>query len=79
MPAVAESEPSPLVTEQQNIAYTTVDGEPILLDAFLPNTAMKRRPAIVLLHAGGWAIGDKTSFVDDARAGSRSSASSCSR
>jgi acetyl esterase len=67
VPAVAQSEPSPAVTEQQNIAYATIDGEPILLDALLPNTSARRRPAIVLIHAGGWAIGDKVSFVDDAR------------
>ncbi len=66
-PAVAQSEPSPSVTEQQDIVYTTVDGEPVLLDAFLPMTSVKKRPAVVLIHAGGWAIGDQTSFVDDAR------------
>ena len=44
-PAAAQSEPSPSVTEQNDIAYTTVDGEPILLDAFLPNTSAKKRPA----------------------------------
>jgi acetyl esterase len=65
--AGAQSVPSPSVAEQNDIVYTTVDGEPVLLDAFLPNTSPKKRPAIVLLHAGGWAVGDKTSFVDDAR------------
>jgi len=65
--AGAQSVPSPSVAEQNDIDYTTVDGEPVLLDAFLPNTSPTKRPAIVLLHAGGWAVGDKTSFVDDAR------------
>ena len=59
VPAVAQSEPSPSVTEQNDIVYATVDGEPILLDAFLPNTSVTHRPAIVLLHAGGWSVGDK--------------------
>jgi acetyl esterase len=66
-PALAQSEPSPSVTEQHDIVYTTVDGEPVTLDAFVPMTSVKKRPAVVLIHAGGWAIGDKTSFVDDAR------------
>ena len=66
-PAIAQSVPSPSVTEQTNVVYTTVDGEPVLLDAYLPNTKALKRPAIVLLHGGGWAVGDKTSFVDIAR------------
>jgi acetyl esterase/lipase len=67
VPSGAQSVPSPSVTEQNDVAYTTVDGEPVLLDAFLPNTAAKKRPAVVLLHGGGWAAGDKTAFVDEAR------------
>ena len=65
--AVADSVPSPSVTEQNDVVYATVDGAPVLLDAFLPNTAAKKRPAVVLVHGGGWASGDKTSFVDEAR------------
>ena len=46
--AGAQSEPSPAVVEQHDLVYATVDGEPILLDAFLPATAPKKRPAVVL-------------------------------
>jgi acetyl esterase len=69
--AVAQSEPSPSVVERNDIVYTTVDGEPVLLDAFLPMTSGKKRPALVLIHGGGWAVGDKLSFIDDARLLSR--------
>src|SRR5204863_379887 len=36
--AVAQSEPSPAVVEQPGLVFATVDGEPILLDAYLPVT-----------------------------------------
>jgi acetyl esterase len=65
--AVAQSEPSPAVTEQPNLVYATVDGEPILLDAYLPATTPKQRPAVVLIHGGGWGTGTSTDFVDYAR------------
>jgi acetyl esterase/lipase len=67
MPAVAQSEPSPAVVEQPNLVYATVDGEPILLDAYLPVTTPKHRPAVVLIHGGGWGTGTRADFVDYAR------------
>ncbi|MEW6221610.1 MAG: alpha/beta hydrolase [Thermodesulfobacteriota bacterium] len=44
-----------------DLPYNTVDGEPLLLDAAIPHgcTAASRCGLVLVLHGGGFAIGDK--------------------
>ena len=44
---------------ETDVVWRTVDGEQLTLDAYLPATKKKDRPAIVLIHGGGWRQGDK--------------------
>ena len=43
----------------QNIEYANIDGEPLLIDLYLPKNAAKPLPIIVWVHGGGWASGSK--------------------
>ncbi|MEJ7740896.1 MAG: alpha/beta hydrolase [Chitinophagaceae bacterium] len=49
------------VTEQKNISYCKVGDRSLYLDAFLPKTNIKAaRPAILIIHGGGWRTGNRT-------------------
>ena len=48
------------VDVQQDIAY--YDGGPVL-DAYLPKDGQTKRPALVMVHGGGWNSGDKAEFA----------------
>src|SRR5689334_12346121 len=56
---------------ETNVVYGEVDGQKLLLDVHLPGG--KRvdpkgtlRPAMVLLHGGGWKMGSKADFHEAA-------------
>jgi acetyl esterase len=51
------------VTVRQNVVYRTVDGESLLLDAYVPETRTGRRPVALLVHGGSWRAGDKSNLV----------------
>jgi acetyl esterase/lipase len=63
-PAVAQSDAG--ITVTKGVVYRSVDGEKLTLDAYLPVTGRKR-PAIVLIHGGGWQGGDKAHFTLEAQ------------
>jgi acetyl esterase/lipase len=44
---------------QQDVYYGTVDGHTLLLDVYEPGAHSDLRPAIVLIHGGGWTSFDK--------------------
>ena len=46
--------------------FATVDGVPLLADAYVPDTAARRRPALVLVHGGSWLGGDRGSMGEEA-------------
>jgi acetyl esterase/lipase len=47
----------------QTHTFATVDGRPLLLDAYLPSgTASGLRPALIVVHGGSWSGGDKSDF-----------------
>ena len=48
------------VDVQQDIAY--YEGGPVL-DAYLPKDGQTKRPALVMVHGGGWNSGDKAEFA----------------
>ena len=48
------------VEVQQDIPY--YEGGPVL-DAYLPKNGQTKRPALVMVHGGGWNSGDKAEFA----------------
>src|SRR5437764_13373091 len=50
------------VTVKQDVTYRTVDGEQLGLDVYQPATKGQNRPAVVVVHGGGWTQGDKALF-----------------
>ena len=48
------------VTVQENIPYGSVNGEPLVLDVYAPaENGKETRPAVILIHGGGWTAFDK--------------------
>jgi acetyl esterase len=64
-PLYYELETYPDIPVIENVQYGTVDGVPLLLDVCLPEEiegdpeAIEPRPAILSIHGGSWAHGDK--------------------
>ena len=49
------------VKEKRNITYCKIGERKLLLDAFYPSAkAKERRPAIIIIHGGGWRTGNRT-------------------
>lgn len=55
------------VDVRKDIEYGTANGKRLLLDAYVPPPAKGRRPAVVMIHGGGWRAGDKASWAPEAR------------
>jgi acetyl esterase len=51
------------VTVKNDVTYRTVDGEQLGLDVYQPAKKGKSRPAVVVVHGGGWTQGDKSWFA----------------
>jgi acetyl esterase len=51
------------VTVKNDVTYRTVDGEQLGLDVYSPAKKGKSRPAVVVVHGGGWRAGDKSWFA----------------
>jgi acetyl esterase/lipase len=48
---------------KRDVTYRTVDGEQLALDVYQPGKKGKDRPAVVIVHGGGWRMGDKALFA----------------
>ena len=49
------------VKEQMNLVYCEKGDRKLLLDAFVPaGRSAKKRPAVLIIHGGGWRSGDRT-------------------
>ena len=53
------------VDVRRDIRYGVANGKPLLLDAYVPPGG-DRRPAVVMIHGGGWRMGDKASWAPEA-------------
>ena len=63
-PAAAGAQP---VDVRRDIEYGIANGKRLLLDAYVPAGAgEERRPAVVMIHGGGWRVGDKASWQPEA-------------
>ncbi len=58
MPADFSGEPE----VQQDVAYGTAGGHALLLDVYQPGEHSDLRPAVVLIHGGGWTSFDKSTM-----------------
>lgn len=55
------------VRVEQNAVYGIADGQPLLLDAYLPPRNGRGRAAVIWIHGGSWAAGDKRDWAGPAR------------
>jgi acetyl esterase/lipase len=55
------------VETQRGMAYGEVDGEDLLLDAYLPPAREAPRPAVILIHGGFWTSGSRSDMSVAAR------------
>ncbi len=65
IPAAAQqtSQPTDAVSVENDVQYGAQSGEKLLLDLYQPaDHAAKPRPAIVLIHGGGWTSFDKSTM-----------------
>ena len=54
---------NPLSSVQQDVPYSTIDGRPLMLDIYQPaEQSSAPRPAVVLIHGGGWTSFDKSTM-----------------
>jgi acetyl esterase/lipase len=51
------------VVSETDVAFGEAGGEKLLLDVYRPQKAEGKRPAVVLVHGGGWRGGDKRGFA----------------
>ena len=57
------------VIAERNVGYGTADGQALRLDLYRPMApSAAPRPAVVFVHGGGWAAGDKRDFDGAAQA-----------
>jgi acetyl esterase/lipase len=57
---------APGVEVRRDVVYGTAGGKPLLLDAYVPPGPASDRPAVLLVHGGGFRVGDKASFAPEA-------------
>ena len=50
------------VVEKRNLVYRNIDGRQLHIDAFRPS-AKGNRPAILIIHGGGWRSGDRSQHI----------------
>jgi acetyl esterase/lipase len=59
---VGDTAPTPEPGQTADIVFAVVDGVPLTLDLYLPETEGPH-PAVVLIHGGAWQSGDKASHA----------------
>ena len=57
---------APAPAPVMDIEYGTANGKRLLLDAYVPPAGEDPRPAVVMIHGGGWRAGDKASWRPEA-------------
>jgi len=55
------------VNETSNLTYGTSDPDEVL-DAYVPIDGKTSRPAVIVVHGGGWVSGDKSTFASESLA-----------
>ena len=57
---IVKPEHTPLVKEEYNIIYSSIENRNLHLDLFYPYTTIESLPIVLLIHGGGWRSGDKS-------------------
>lgn len=55
------------IKSSENVAYVTRGKQPLYIDVYQPTNVQGPRPAVLLLHGGGWVMGNRTYERDLAR------------
>ena len=63
----ANAQESLSVTVERDVVYRTVDAEPLRADVYLPAEDGDDRPAVLLVHGGGWSRGDRKEHEEQGR------------
>ncbi|WP_342645977.1 alpha/beta hydrolase [Mucilaginibacter sp. CSA2-8R] len=50
----------PSIQDERNITYRTVGNTSLQIDVFRPKKIKGKRPAIIIIHGGGWRSGNRT-------------------
>lgn len=58
----SELTPFPDVSVHNDVVYGTVNGQKLLLDVYDPGDESTDRPAVLLIHGGGWSAFDKSTM-----------------
>jgi len=61
-PAAPAQADSTEVTVDENVSYAVVNGTQLRLDVYKPSGHDANRPAVVLIHGGGWSMLDKSTM-----------------
>jgi pectinesterase len=49
------------VAEKKGLTYCTINGRNLIIDAFIPKgKGLKKIPAVIMIHGGGWRSGDRS-------------------
>ncbi len=56
------------VVVREGVAWRTISGQTLLLDLYLPDDDATSRPAVLLVHGGGWRGGDRSDLALEAGA-----------
>lgn len=56
-----------VVDVRRDVQYGTASGQALRLDAYVPPATGAARPAVLLIHGGGFRAGDKETFEPEAR------------
>ena len=59
-PTATLIDPARLGTVEHDVTYCTVNGVPVKMDVYYPETATGPWPAVIIVHGGAWVTGDKT-------------------
>ena len=62
-PASGRDATATVVRAVRGLAYRVVDGQTLRLDAYLPTATGPMRPAVVIVHGGGWRSGTRATFA----------------
>ena len=54
------------LTIERDVQYGQVNGQKLLLDVYRPAAGQALRPAVLFVHGGGWSMGSKENFKDEA-------------
>ena len=62
--AAAQDATPERVRSDRDVVYGVIDGQPLLLDVARPPDRADPRPAMIVIHGGGFVFGDRSFLAD---------------